>query len=67
MYDSVTYLNAFDKSIYEKHTNQMTFILLVPSEISDRLVRHDSPTEVLLTLCQYIILIHVSTSTVFNK
>lgn len=66
MYDSVTYLSAFEKSIYEKHINQITCILLFPSEISNRLVRHDSPTEVQLTLCQYVIFIHVSTSIIFN-
>lgn len=60
------YLSAFDMSIYEKHINQMTFILLFPSEISNRLVRYESPTEVLLTLCQYVIFNHVSTSIIFN-
>lgn len=53
MYDSVTYLSAFDKSIDEKHINQMTFTLLFSSEISNRLVRHDCQTVLLFvsTLC----------------
>ena len=43
----------------------MAFILF-PSEISSRLVRYDSSTEVLLAFCQCIIFFHVPTSIMFN-